>query len=350
MSASRDMPPPATKGRAASNKVADVAPDPNANRAADYPNEWKIEHNKQTARCMICGTSQAGTKWCVSCTNCSKRICSPCWKGERFNNYGEAIFEGKAQNEEGCWCRFPNKTDPSYSPAFEARNQRTKAAIAAEEALEAQNDGSKVELPAAKRQKLDDEDEEDDEQFTRGRRSDYPQLLQSPGDWEPRRRSSAEDSVQQDGATAFHRETRSNLKERHVHHKRTIVVGAGVVGLSIARELAARTYNTATDHEIVVVEKQSWYGQGASGHCAGLITKHGVPEVFGPLLELSLKCWAEQLANKGFRDEIQYVPNNIVHVKTKAEGRSDHTASPPSWYNVQPEDVFKTYGNDVGKM
>ena len=40
------MPPPASKGRAGKNQVADIAPDPNANRADDYPNEWKIEHNK----------------------------------------------------------------------------------------------------------------------------------------------------------------------------------------------------------------------------------------------------------------------------------------------------------------
>jgi hypothetical protein len=39
-----------------------------------------------------------------------------------------------------------------------------------------------------------------------------------------------------------------------------------------------------------------------------------------------------------------------VHVSSKAEGRSDHTANPPSWYNTQPEDVFKSYGSDVGKM
>jgi hypothetical protein len=350
MSTTRDMPLPTSKGRAVRNRVVDIAPDPNANRAADYPNEWKIEHNKQTAKCMVCGNSQAGTKWCVSCTNCSKRMCSPCWKGERYNNYGEAIFEGKAQNDEGCWCRFPNKTDPSYQPAFEARNQRTKAAIAAEKAVQAQDGGPKYEMPAAKRQKLDLLDVEEAEQPTRGRRSDYPQVLQSPDDWNARRRSSAEDSVQQDGTTALPRETRSNLKERHVHHKRTIVVGAGVVGLSIARELAARTYNTATNHQILVVEKRAWYGQEASGHCAGLITKHGVPEVYGPLLELSLKCWAEQLANKSFRDNIQYVPNSILHVKSKAEGRSDHTANPPAWYNVQPEDVFKSYGGDMGKM
>jgi hypothetical protein len=341
------MPPPASKGRAGKNQVADIAPDPNANRADDYPNEWKIEHNKQTAKCMICGNSQAGTKWCVTCCNCSKRMCSPCWKGERFNNYGEAIFEGKAQNEEGCWCRFPSKTDPSYQPTFEARNQRTKAAIAAEKARDG---GPKYEMPAAKRQKLEHPDVDEAEQLARGRHSNYPQVLQSLDDWEPRRRSPAEDSVQQDGSTALPRETRSNLKEKHVNHKRTIVVGAGVVGLWIARELAARTHNTGTQHEILVVEKKAWYGEEASGHCAGLITKHGVPEVYGPLLELSLKCWAEQLADKDFREKIDYFPNGIVHVKAKAEGRADHTANPPSWFNVQPEDVFKTYGSDVGKM
>jgi hypothetical protein len=353
MSTSRDMPPPASKGRADRHRAADIAPDPNANRADDYPNEWKIEHNKQTAKCMICGNSQAGTKWCVTCTSCSKRMCSPCWKGERYNSYGEAIFEGKAQNDEGCWCRFPSKTDQSYQPKFEARNQRTKAAIAAEKAADAQDaqeGGSKYEMPAAKRQKLEHLSEEEGDQPTRGRRSDYPQVLQSPDDWEPRRRSSAEDSVQQDSITALPRETRSNLKEKHVHHKRTIVVGAGVVGLWIARELAARTHNTSTHHDILVIEKRATYGLEASNHCAGLITKHGVPEVYGPLLGLSLKCWNEQLANEDFRKRIYYVPNSIVHVEANLEGRSDHTANPPSWYNVQPEDVFKTYGSDVGKM
>ena len=356
MPTSRDMPPPATKGGGVRNRISDIAPDPNANRDDDYPNEWRIEHNKQTAKCNVCGNSQAGTKWCVTCTSCNKRMCSPCWKGERFNRYGEAIFEGKAQNDEGCWCRFNNKTDPSYQAAFEARSQRTKAAIAAEKVSQTLEGESPYEPPAAKRQKLepaddDDDDMEVDEPTPRGRRSDYPQVLESPDDWNPRRRSSAEDSVQQDGLRALPRELRSNLQDRHLHNKRTIIVGAGVIGLSIARELAARTYHGAMNHPIVVVEKRARHAvEATGGQCAGLITKHSVPEVCGPLLELSLKCWHEQLADKEFRNEAHYVPNSIVHVKPKAEGRSDHTTKPPAWYNMQPEDVFKSYGSDVGKM
>lgn len=345
------MPPPASKGRAVRNKATDIAPDPNAHRAADYPNQWRIEHNKQTAKCMVCGNRQAGTKWCVACESCNKRMCSPCWKGERFNLYGEAIFEGKAQNDEGCWCRFPSKTDLGYRDAFEARSQRMRAAIAAEAALQAQDGGSQDDVHQTKRQKLVHHEVLEVEQpAVRGRRSDYPQVLQSADDWNACRRSSAEDSVQQDASTAPPRNTRSNLKERHLHDKTTIIVGAGVIGLSIARELAARTHQTATNHQILVVEQRTKAGEGASSHCAGLITKHGVPEVYGPLLELSLKCWNEQLANEDFRDIVHFVPNRVVHVKSRAEGRSDQPVRPPEWYNIQPEDVFKTYGSDVGKM
>ena len=347
------MPPPASKGRAVRNRVTDIAPDPNANRADEYPNEWRIEHNKQTAKCNVCGNSQAGTKWCVACTSCNKRMCSPCWKGERFNRYGEAIFEGKAQNDEGCWCRFNNKTDPSYRAAFEARSQRTKAAIAAEKASqeEALSRESSHEPPPPKKQKLDDDLDFEEEPATRGRRSDYPQVLDSADDWNTRRRSSAEDSVQQEGSTALPRELRSNLQDKHLHNKRTVIVGAGVIGLSIALELASRTYYGALHHPVVVVERRAMHVvEATSGQCAGLITKHSVPEVYGPLLELSLKCWNEQLADREFRKKIHYVPHSIVHVKPQAERRSDHTAKAPSWYNIQQEDVFKSYGSDVGKM
>lgn len=354
MATTNDMPPPATKARTPKKQQStDTAPDPNANRADDYPNRWRIERGKQTAKCMFCSHRLAGTQWCVACENCNRRMCSPCWEGHRTNRYGEAIFEGRVQNEEGCWCRFPGKFDPKWQPENDARTARMRVLMAAEQ--QANNidlrseDDTEIEEPVAKRQKVGDNGSVD-----LAMANDYS-LLKRDTAAESYERSTvykespATDSVQQHTpATSPAR----NQRIKHLHNKTTVIVGAGVIGLAIARELASVAKGHDTNHKIIVVEKYRSYAGEASHHCAGLITKHGVPKGYEDLLKLSLDSWRQMLDFDEIREKLHYKPHGVFHVKTKTSEQKEGSAEilSPSWYEVRSQDALKEYGSDIGKM
>jgi hypothetical protein len=387
----KDMPPPATKGRTSKkNQPKVIAPDPNANRPVDYPNRWRIEWGKQTAKCMFCGWSQKGTKWCVMCNTCNRRMCSPCWEGNRLNKYGEEIFEGRLQNEEGCWCRFPSKFDSKYMPAVEERSARVRKLIQeeaqarkSEEAYAKSKDGGKVaELvvkPArsmtetmvkarireradasseddadmaeivAKRQKIELDSSEhhlastDDNNTVVYSDSDKGHDGTPPG----RKQSPTVDSVHQ---MSLEVPRENNQRIKHLHNKTTVIIGAGVIGLAIARELAAAT-SPHTKHTVIVVEKRRTYAEEASAHCAGLITRHSVPEEYERLLHLSLSSWRDLLDDETCA-ALHYNPDGVVHVREKSKEKEEDSATieAPAWYNLRPEDTLERYGSDVGKM
>jgi glycine/D-amino acid oxidase-like deaminating enzyme len=138
---------------------------------------------------------------------------------------------------------------------------------------------------------------------------------------------------------------------RHLDEKTTIIIGAGVVGLAIARELAAEAFRTETAHTIIVVEKNISYATETSHHCAGIIAKHGVPKEYKPLLDLSLESWHTLLnSDHGkIRKDLRYLPHGVLHAKPKyTEQQESHEV--PTWYNLRPQDVLKAYNSDIGKM
>ena len=357
MSSTTDMPPPATKGRAPRKApMNDTAPDPNADRDDDYPNKWRIERGKQTAKCMFCSRSLAGTKWCVTCENCNKRMCSPCWEGKRFNKYGEELFEGRVQNEEGCWCRFPTKYNPAWQGASEARKARMEKLIAAEmQAKRAKmseevnsEDETDIEQPAPKRLKLESTEPEEAASPSDYRYEESAVRFDDP--FRARKKSPAVDSVQHYSSEVS---PKQDMKIEHLHDKTTVIIGAGAIGLAIARELAAATRSTHTDHQIIVVEKRKSIAQEASQHCFGIIAEHGVPEGYEHLLALSLQSWNALLAaeDDSFRRQLQYQADGIIHVESETAHEEDTAvASAPAWYNARPEDVLNTYDSDVGTM
>lgn len=356
MSSTSDMPPPATKGRTPrKNKMNDTAPDPNVDRGDNYPNRWRIERGKQTAKCMFCSKSLAGTKWCVTCENCNKRMCSLCWEGKRFNKYGEEIFEGRVQNEEGCWCRFSTKFDPAWQGASDARAARMEGLMAAEmqarrlqAAVVDSEDETDIEQPATKRLKLESIEPEEVASPSDGRYEES--AIRSNELFRARQKSPAVDSVRQHTPELS---PKSHMRIRHLHNKTTVIIGAGVVGLAIARELAAATKINNTNHEVIVVEKNKSYAQGASQHCFGIIAEHGIPEGYEVLLALSLDSWRSILDDEdnNYGEELQYQADGTIHVE-RPSGQEENatTAGAPAWYEARSQDVLNTYDSDVGKM
>lgn len=97
--------------------------------------------------------------------------------------------------------------------------------------------------------------------------------------------------------------------EHHLAHTTTIVIGAGLVGLFIARELAMRVKQekATLDHQVVIVEARPGHTQCGSYQCAGLINSSNMPSAkFGTLHDLSQSCWKDLLAIEGMRDRLRY--------------------------------------------
>jgi hypothetical protein len=336
----------------------DAAPDPNADRDEDYPNLWRIERGKQTAKCMFCSKSLAGTKWCVTCENCNKRMCSLCWEGKRFNKYGEEIFEGRVQNEEGCWCRFPTKFDPAWQAASDARIARMEKLMEGEMqarrermAVVGSEDDTDIEQPAPKRLKLESVEPEEAASPSGDMYEESAVRFKDP--FRKRTRSPAIDSVQQHSLDSPEVSAKYDLRIQHLHNKTTVIVGAGVVGLAIARELAAATKSTHTNHEIIVVEKCKSYAQEVSQHCFGIIAEHGVPEGYEDLLALSLQSWNAFLnaRDNKYRAELQHQADGVIHVERPTRDEENAAvARAPAWYEARSQEVLNTYDSDVGKM
>nr|OQO19828.1 hypothetical protein B0A51_13518 [Rachicladosporium sp. CCFEE 5018] len=74
--------------------------------------------------------------------------------------------------------------------------------------------------------------------------------------------------------------------------KTTIIVGAGIVGMSIALELALRVKQAGVNHRIIIVEARESYAQLASGSCAGIIHASKMPKRFKSLSKLSQQYWS----------------------------------------------------------
>jgi hypothetical protein len=328
------MPPPTRTPK--KRPAEEIAPDPNANRADDYPNTWRIERGKQTAKCNFCSHRLAGTKWCVICDKCNRRMCSPCWEGTRVNRYDEAIFEGRVQNEEGCWCRFRTKFDPKWQAESDARAARMVKLIRADNAAKA------AVVMDSEATIVDSEQEtEIEEPVTKRQRTGVSpsHALDPVRGYQPAQQYAPEPSPLR------------RHRIRHLDEKITIIIGAGVVGLAIARELAAEAFRTETAHTIIVVEKNISYATETSRHCAGIIAKHGVPKEYKPLLDLSLESWHTLLnSDHGkIRKDLRYLPHGVLHAKPKyTEQQESHEV--PTWYNLRPQDVLKAYNSDIGKM
>lgn len=135
----------------------------------------------------------------------------------------------------------------------------------------------------------------------------------------------------------------------HLQDKTTVIAGAGVVGLSIARALAVDARHSGTRHSVVVVEANETYAGHASGACAGWINKHGMAAKLLPLYDLSLEAWTDILTADGVAEHIHHQPNNITHVKSR--GYTHQPRDVPSWYSgIRPQDTFKNIGSEIGKM
>ncbi len=114
----------------------------------------------------------------------------------------------------------------------------------------------------------------------------------------------------------------------HIQGAATVVVGAGVVGLCIARELALEMKQANLEHRIVVIEIKESYCELASGHCAGFISTSGIPDDWESLVDEARQWWLDIVESADMQERLLFDPKTAIRV---AEGGAMSKHKIPSW-------------------
>lgn len=375
----------------ANRQPSTTVPNPNAGRAPDYPNTWTVVTGNNTSKCRICEEKLRQTKWSIKCDRCNKLICPHCWSGMRERS-GEQLLEGWWHNQDGCWCQFAGGLDNKHRLEIDARNKRialafsgggtkrkapdldqspsvTASAKRAALSPMTQNNASEQQTPV----------EDDDDSLFVGQEpaasdnlapptnSSFGMMGQQHNTATSRRSSDkpqdgdSEESMMVSPRTPVRSQqvpkvTKSGKKAQlspdaveHLDGKTTVVVGSGIIGLSVALELAIHAQETGTQHKIVVVEIRGEHAQLASQHCAGVISRYGLPEVYDELYRIGSEAWSDLVSDEYLAKKFRIKPDAVKVAKSSDEMEED-TVSMPAWYGPGKEETLHRGPGDVGRM
>ena len=134
----------------------------------------------------------------------------------------------------------------------------------------------------------------------------------------------------------------------HLQGGGTVIVGAGVIGLSIALELAKKAKATATWHHITVVDIRGENADdAASSRCGGVLKAESLSLKLENLKTLAQQGWSEHMRTPGLHSEINLVTNNVFSVQRYKGGGHE---SVPSWYPASKYDAFESLEDAMGTI
>lgn len=369
MSAAAGAPPTNLPGASTSKKK----PTGEDDGKSPWPkNDWNVWNKNviKTAKCKICGDRVTKHSW--MCPKCNLRICSECAEGKRdsFKNHVAAD-----QLMKGChckWMRHNGGVRPGLIPELmkrgifqppppkrfeeDARNRQIKADI--KKRKEEAEKKKLAEAVAAESATAKGNDRDPDDVFTTAATT-WPTLTSvksprvgvsqkrykesSPEDEESppaKKHSSAKDSIHKP-ITAV---TQSCA---HLDNGHTVIVGAGIIGLCIAFELASKAGMSNTTHTISVVEIRGGYAQMASANCAGIISAHGIPDHLLHLQSLTVDGWKDLTSMGSFRIATGFKQDVVYHVARLGNCGNYK----PSWYIGHDKDSLHLDDSEtIGKL
>ncbi|KAK4549354.1 hypothetical protein LTR36_006351 [Oleoguttula mirabilis] len=133
----------------------------------------------------------------------------------------------------------------------------------------------------------------------------------------------------------------------HLDRGGTVIIGAGIIGLCIARELAMKAAHTNTRHKITVLEIRDGPGELASANCSGLLSIHDMPKPMNELSELTIECWTALFQTPGFMEATD-LRQDCVYQVARLNGKGKKHK--PSWYTGHDLDSFRDDQWTVGKL
>lgn len=119
-----------------------------------------------------------------------------------------------------------------------------------------------------------------------------------------------------------------NTERVRLAEHQTVIVGAGVVGLFIARELALEARSSNRKSHITVVEIRPSYCELASGHCNGFLTTSGVPNQWAALIKPALESWQTILSDPDARQRLRFSRDTLFSITDTGGVNADKS---PSW-------------------
>ena len=133
----------------------------------------------------------------------------------------------------------------------------------------------------------------------------------------------------------------------HLEDGGTVIVGAGIVGLCIAYELAVKVAQTEINHSITVVDIRDSYCELASGSCAGILSISGGHRAYHELCSLSRECFSELISTPGFTEATDMRTESVYTVaRLDGKGRKRR----PEWYVGHDHDSVLKDSLAMGKL
>lgn len=123
----------------------------------------------------------------------------------------------------------------------------------------------------------------------------------------------------------------------HLVDGHTVIIGAGIVGLLTARELATQAEECGMNHKITVVDIRRDICELASGKSAGILTSRGMPHACHTVSDFARQAW-EELWKDHSEDLIDRVDfDHVLLIDKKAARNARPVATPhplnvPSWW------------------
>ncbi|KAK4957981.1 hypothetical protein LTR10_004406 [Elasticomyces elasticus] len=366
--------------KAAADDAGNSSPVWPRQKAQGSNNNWIKITNRPTGKCSFCNTKMQVYAW--KCDSCGKCICSECTevtgashdrskllaKDHLGNQCGCAYPSGQAPHVQALLNAIPvgpprTKTDAGGGsnkagtgsskrtqaptdqseppePASGDRDKRRKGTTGAptpdssvrEQPLSTTKktgSGSKpsIKEPASEHTVIKQEEVSD---------SDDDQLMQTPSK-PPVRRTPKVTSFRDRAPVEYHHAVSAPLSCPHLMGRATVVVGAGIVGLCVARELAIKTRKTGIQHTITVVELRSAHCELAARGCAGILSVAGVDPRLASLVDNASAAWQEYAQPPAFETATDLKGGNVYHVRRfNGEGKERK----PSWFTGRGDENF----------
>ena len=150
-----------------------------------------------------------------------------------------------------------------------------------------------------------------------------------------------------DESNASSSKTSTFLNGSHLENGSTIILGAGLLGLFTARDLAHALKEAKTTHQITVIDVRGGYCELASGHCLGGLSTHGMPEEWSSIAEAARDCWQDILSDDDVQKRLEFQAASMFNVPAE---RGLDQAKGPSWLR-EPHDMSIVEDSlTIGKM
>ena len=354
---------------------------------------WVRDEKTKTCKCEPCGNRVRFWSW--KCNECGRHICSECSdKDCEKSDWEKAVAYDHLH--EGCWHQYrgnmnkrfykwkpppPKRTDEeqraleSKGLATSRKRSRTQSKRKASIPQEEDDAGSLLsgdtapedpegeyqdqqpenvsvrsqsKITATKRKVYVEEDTETE--IADDRQRNYPLRLKTDAVstlFKHKALSANTSSAEIVALSTPHPVSESSIQVPHLEGASTLIVGAGIIGLFIARELALATQRANIEHHITVVEVRESYCALASGNCNGFLTTSNMSEQWARIADMAKKSWQEIISSAENRRSLRFSANTLFELSETGAVNQDRT---PSWLQGKSELSLLEDFDALGRM